>query len=310
MTAFDNNTSLPLKHLAIFDVDHTIGDIFDGWAAATDAAIAALAKSRGIDRDRIEAEMVNLDQRGHYLIHHFGEVLLHLPCLQPAPDQDIDFYEEIDARIVHDWLRMREQATRAYDGVFDTMAAIHAAGGRIALYTDSVMTPLLHRLWLMEVPMDLVDHIYCQPDVKVATTPPFLVDTPEWRFKKEVASKTTCLPKGSPKPNPDNMRRILADCGVAPDCAVMIGDHVNDGGSARGAGVDFAWQYQGVTVRNDTLALYDRLFAGFSYRIGVAAMQAQFTDANRPDIVLAAGVIDLLHHYRFGPPDCRGIAAQ
>lgn len=289
-------TVLPLKHLVVFDVDHTIGDIFDGWAVATDAALDALALSRAIPRQILEDAIINLEKRGHFLIYHFGELLVHLDCLRPLDD-----FEETDARIIHDWLRLREGATRAYDGVFDTMAALHAAGARIALYTDSVLSPLLHRLWLMEIPLALIDRIYCQPDV-ISHAPPMAFENAQTAYKKAALAKTVCLPAGSPKPNPDNMRRILDDCGVAAAYAVMVGDHVNDGGSARGAGVDFAWQYQGVRVQDHTLALYDRLFAGFSYRIGPDAMQAQFTDHNRPHVILTNGLPDLFHYYRFTAP--------
>ena len=294
------------KSLFIFDVDNTLSDTMNVWGDAFDYALDALSKSRGISREYLEKDI--FDNVPDHLRHIPGVVagkdivqtMSFAPCLKPKNDEEAKKFAQDDAKIIHEWQKIKQKAC-PYKGAIATLRKLKQAGATVVLYTDSRESSCVPRLAKMDFPADLIDGFYVQPDLDKEGKPITLpVKDKAVAFREALGSKLVVQPPKSSKPNPDAVKRIMKDFGVTDkSLAVMIGDNIrSDGGSGRGAGIDFAWQKAGATPSDATLKLYERFATSKEYSIAVEGHYKQMNDSNRPTEVLEKGVTDVLKYYK------------
>lgn len=176
--------------VAVFDLDGTLVDSAPDIHAAVNRIIAR----RGLAPYTL-AEVTAMIGDGTRVL------------VQRALDgRGLAFDEAAHAELVGDADITTARLTRAYDGIAEALAAIEAAGWRLAVCTNKPEGPargLLASLGL--------------------------------------AGRFAAIGGGDSfpvrKPDPEHLRATLAAAGGAPEGAVMIGDHSNDVRAAAGAGV-------------------------------------------------------------------------
>lgn len=185
--------------LAIFDLDGTLVHSAPGIAAALNRALARRALP---PFPPAEVEAMIGDGARALLDQAFGR-----RCAAWEAPELSRFLGELEAD--------GASLARPYDGIPEALAALEAAGWRLALCTNKPEAParaLLAGLGLLG------------------------------RFPVLLGGDT--LPVR--KPDPGHVRGVLRAAGAAPEEATMIGDHANDVLAARGAGVRSvfaAWGY-------------------------------------------------------------------
>lgn len=219
--------------LVIFDFDNTLWDFTTAYTDAMEALVGAVAGTSGIDRTAIIKgfRQVAQDKRtlkgvGH-LDHHPDLRALHGDaCLKAAYSGAVALYH-----------RLHDERLNLYAGIEDMLAELRGRGLHLACYSetngecagkrfaalgldghfDALYTPACHFPWSGTF------------DTQLRMTRHVPLDHP-W-----------------PKSDSRGVDTILADFGVTPGEAVMVGDSlVRDIAMARAAGLGTIWARYGV----------------------------------------------------------------
>jgi phosphoglycolate phosphatase-like HAD superfamily hydrolase len=317
----------PSVEVIVSDIDNTITDFFGQWAKITDDAIGDLAESRNkmrgpndqLKKDDLLKEMSE-NASGEHVFHNLEQTMAVLPSLKPRNEAEKKAFAKDDAKIIHNWKKDREGIMKPYEGVKETMEKAKAAGTKIVLYTDSPVTSTMHRasILLGKDADRLVDAIYTQPDAANAANekPAMPVKAKHADVLESLAKKTTVLPRGSHKPNPETLASIVQEFGADPKKVVMVGDTYNDVAGApktgevleargyanvkKGDNVIAAWQRAGADVNPRTVELASKAQPDKDYKIGIVPVQEKMkANGVKPDVVLGTGWPELSKRFQF-----------
>jgi phosphoglycolate phosphatase len=176
--------------LAVFDLDGTLVDSAPDIHAALDRLMARLDQP-----PFIRAEVVRMIGDGVRVLVERALAARGLP-----------FSEASLASFTEDYTARAAEATAPFPGIPEALAALEAAGWRLAVCTNK---PVAATMALLRG-LGIVDRF-----AAIGGGDSFPVR----------------------KPDPGHLLGTLAAAGGAPDRAVMIGDHHNDVAAAAGAGV-------------------------------------------------------------------------
>ena len=189
----------PIPPLAVFDLDGTLVDSAPDLHAALDRLMAAEARP-GFARAQVTA-----------MIGDGVRVLVERACAARA----LPFTEARLASFTVDYTARAAEATQLFPGIPAALAALEAAGWRLAICTNK----------------------------PVAATEVLLAGLGlTGRFAAIGGGDSFAMRK----PDPGHLLGTIAQAGSTPDRAAMIGDHRNDVAAARGAGLPClfaAWGY-------------------------------------------------------------------
>jgi phosphoglycolate phosphatase len=187
----------------------------------------------------------------------------------------------------HTFNRVRKQNLKLYEGVYDTLDQLESSHVPVVAYTDARVINCLFRLNRLGI-KHLIARLYAPAHVAKEVDRATLSD-----------DFIRLLPHDDRKPNPQTLKDICSQYGVAPSDALYVGDSlVRDVYMAKRAGVHSAWAKFGT--------LYDRSLWPQLVRV------THWTDADverektlrdeakgvKPDCVLDK-FSDLLEHFHF-----------
>ena len=115
--------------MIVSDVDNTISDYFNNWGLAWDKGIEKLAESRGMDKDKLYAD-IRENASGYARFHNFPDLLKETPSLSlkdKSPEERARL-EKSDAQISHEVAKQYHQGNKMYEGVIATIRKMKAAG--------------------------------------------------------------------------------------------------------------------------------------------------------------------------------------
>ncbi len=141
--------------------------------------------------------------------------------------------------------RARRKYLVPYPGALEGLQQLRAQGLKIIGLTDSPRNSAEARLRLMQLDRHL-DAVYTLPGYPL----PEWVDDRIRRKEQEGAYRlsmpVTELPHDFEKPSARGLQRALADHGLKPADALVVGDNLaKDGGTAKAAGCKFIWAEYG-----------------------------------------------------------------
>jgi len=203
----------PAPPLAVFDLDGTLVDSAPDLHAALDRLMAAEARP-GFARAEVTA-----------MIGDGVRVLVERACAARA----LPFTEARLARFSADYTARAAEATQLFPGMAAALAALEAAGWRLAICTNK---PVAATQTLLQG-LGLAD-----------------------RFAAVGGGDSFAVRK----PDPAHLLGTIASAGGSPGRAAMIGDHRNDVQAARGAGVPClfaAWGYGSAAMAEGAAAIAD-----------------------------------------------------
>lgn len=242
----------PVRSVLISDVDNTLFDWVHIWHAAFSAMLNELLQLSGLDEDQLLPAIRAVHQ--HVGTSEYAFLIGDVPLLAKAAGETpvLDFY----APAIDAFRAARRRALNFYPGVGETLAELRSQGVLIICYTESLAYYSQYRFRKLGLDR-LVDHLYSPPDH----------DLPEGLSREDIrfhAASHYALehtdhrftPVGEYKPNPDILRSILRDLGVAPDQAVYIGDNPHkDVWMAQQAGILDVYAAYGAVQDTEAYAL-------------------------------------------------------
>jgi len=305
------------KSLLISDIDGTVVDMWNAWAQATRRAISRIAYTRNISIDEVEQTLASTSkEKGISLVDDLGFVITESPLagkLDMARAEKVTRViglepKNVDDFILRRWWHDRDRYSILHHGVEETLWTARKQGTRIALYTDSPITLVLHRLWVSGFHLDLVDAIYCRndpPGMKLKGLERPKPDTAEAEYKKTLHGRFVVFTHEVKKPSLPCMQQILIDFDAAPHDALMIGDHAVDIASARMIeGITAVWDVDGARVQDGTIEQYKRLNQWGHYGIGEVSILQRMKELDiQPDITLDRKFDQLTKFIEFVSPD-------
>lgn len=292
----------PEVALVVSDIDNTICDFFSMWGETTNKAFDALCALHGLTREQLEEDVVNNTPKESRM-HNLPEMIAKAPLLQAKNPAEAKRFEQEHAKIIHDWQKGRDDVG-LYQGVVQMVSKIKASGAQFVLYTDGPRSAVVPRLAKYGFPPELVDAIYCQPDLDVNDKPvaiPVEGKAAEWQeafLAKGGAFEV--LEPGSHKPHPQTLDRIRKERGLDDVTKMMmVGDNLKaDVGGANALGAISVWQKDGCDVKQEAIDLYYRIPTNPNYLLGLERMSTQLPKFP-PDITLDNGWMDLQSYVRF-----------
>ena len=206
--------------LAVFDLDNTLFDWVEMWYAMFSAQLREVSRISGIPEDVLKPEFRAVHQRHGTTEYAFA--IRELPSIR-ARHPAADLTQLYDSAM-HAYYRARKQTLKLYPGTMAALTAIEAAGCGLVAYTESLAFYSAQRL--RDLDLDLIlDVLYSPEDHQLPENvrPEDLRRYPAEHYQLR-GTLHRHTPKGELKPNADVLRSILADCGVAPEPAIYVGD--------------------------------------------------------------------------------------
>ena len=102
----------PVK-LIVSDIDNTISDYFNNWGLAWDKGVEELAKSRGLEKDKLY-DSIRENSDGYARFHNFPDIIAQTPELsyEGKSAEERKRLEKADAKICHDVAKQYMPATK------------------------------------------------------------------------------------------------------------------------------------------------------------------------------------------------------
>ena len=237
----------PVK-LIVSDIDNTISDYFNNWGMAWDKGVEELAKSRGLEKDKLY-DSIRDNAEGYARFHNFPDIIRETPELsyEGKSAEERKRLEKIDAKICHDVAKQYHEGNKMYEGVIATVRKAKAAGAKFVLYTDSPASGAVARMADMNFPLDLLDGLVCRADgttenvdgkVQFKKAPLQVTGGRYDGYRDQLVAKLgdkLVMNEGNVwKPNMDVMQSIMDAHGAKASETVMVGDSIkSDGGAVR-----------------------------------------------------------------------------
>ena len=313
----------PVK-LIVSDIDNTISDYFNNWGMAWDKGVEELAKSRGMEKDKLY-DSIRENSDGYARFHHFPDIIKETPELsyEGKSAEERKRLEKIDAKICHDVAKQYHEGNKMYEGVIATVRKAKAAGAKFVLYTDSPASGAVARMADMNFPLDLLDGLVCRADgttenvdgkVQFKKAPLQVTGGRYDGYRDELVAKLgdkLVMNEGNVwKPNMDVMQSIMDAHGAKASETVMVGDSIKSDGGAVRLGCHFAWQKEGSEVTDAVQEMYGKINDNAGYKIGSKGHLEVLAKLSKDDpklgqqykdhmVTLEGGFKDLNKYFRF-----------
>ena len=313
----------PVK-LIVSDIDNTISDYFNNWGMAWDKGVEELAKSRGLEKDKLY-DSIRDNAEGYARFHNFPDIIKETPELsyEDKSAEERKRLEKIDAKICHDVAKQYHEGNKMYEGVIATVRKAKAAGAKFVLYTDSPASGAVARMADMNFPLDLLDGLVCRADgttenvdgkVQFKKAPLQVTGGRYDGYRDQLVAKLgdkLVMNEGNVwKPNMDVMQSIMDAHGAKASETVMVGDSIKSDGGAVRLGCHFAWQKEGSEVSDAVQEMYGKINDNAGYKIGSKGHLEVLDKLSKDDpklgqqykdhmVTLEGGFKDLNKYFRF-----------
>lgn len=242
--------------MLITDLDNTLWDWVAIWFSSFTALLNEVARISGLSREVLEEDAHLVHQRHHTSEYAF--LLQEMPSLQRLhPGEDIPkLYNDA----IHAHRSARKATAKLYPGVRETLDKVRQAGAMIVGYTESMAFYTSDRLRRTGVD-EVLDLLYSAPDhdMPEGLTPDQIRKYSADHYKLDRTEHRHTPPRAL-KPNPDLLKKIIADVGADPSEVVYIGDSLmKDVAMARSAGVMDVWARYGEAQQKDGYELLRRV---------------------------------------------------
>jgi len=211
---------LPTKSLIITDLDNTLFDWVGIWHASFSALLECLVAKTGLPRENLLDDIKIVHQQ--HGTSEYAFLIEEIKSLKVAyPNQDL---VKVFDECIYAHRKARKAALELYPTVRETLRMLKQKGCLIASYTESMAFYTNYRIRNLNLD-GLLDFIYspADHDLPKNLSPEQIRLFGEDHYKL-VHAKHRYTPPGETKPNPDILRKILADVGANAEDAVYIGD--------------------------------------------------------------------------------------
>jgi phosphoglycolate phosphatase len=242
--------------LLITDLDNTLFDWLDVWAASFSAMLQRLSDDSGVSKTTLEDEFRAVHQR-HGTVEYALAIneLPSLARLHPHADLSQVYSDAIDA-----FRAARRARLRLYPGVIDTLETIRQTGCRLVGYTESIAFYSAYRIKKLGLDV-LLDRLYSPQDhdfpkgispVQLRRYPP-----EHYELRRTAHFHT---PVGERKPNAELLKGIVAEMDSSISETAYVGDSlIKDVLMAQEAGVADVWAKYGYSPTRPEYELLKRV---------------------------------------------------
>jgi phosphoglycolate phosphatase-like HAD superfamily hydrolase len=230
------------KTVLITDLDNTLFDWVDLWHSCFAAMLSQISAISGIEIDQLKPDIRHVHQR--HGTSEYSFLIEELPQLrQRFPDSNLAevFKPAIDA-----YRAMRREKLRLYPTVAETLLQIKGAGAAIIGYTESMAFYSNYRVRRLGLD-GVFDWIFSPEDhdlpAHISSGNARNYPAAHYQFRYTRHAHT---PRGSLKPDPKVLLKIIGQLEAKPDDCVYVGDSLHkDIAMARDAGVMDAYAQYG-----------------------------------------------------------------
>lgn len=234
----------------VTDLDNTLYPWVDYIVPSLEAMVASLAATTGLPRIRIVQSL-----KAVYAQHESNEYPFAIQESDLFQPYERDF-ASFDALVIKPAQRAFKEARRRflrpYPGVRAALERIRERGVNLIALTDAPRNAVELRLKMLELD-GLFDAVYTLKGYDL----PENVD-PEIRRRdaaghyRSAKTQVVELPRSAEKPNPDGLRRVLSDFGLAGSEVVYVGDNPKkDMPLAQACGALGVWAEYGTYVSGE-----------------------------------------------------------
>jgi len=286
--------------LLVVDLDDTLWTWFDAWHASFSALLQKTSELSGIDEDALKLAIRPIHQR--HGTSEYSWLLDELDELKATVPPGMTVAEYFDPAS-HAQNRARKKGTKLYPGVLETLTKLRDNGTTVVAYTESLA--FWTRWRIHRTGLDgLISELYSSPDhdspagVDVLSRRTLPAESYELRV-----TRARHVPHGIVKPNPQILKQILDDHGVAASESVYVGDSLmKDVAMAQAVGSIDALAAYGVKTDDPRY----RLLQQVSHWPDVTVAKEQDKSPGvhpTPRLVLSRGLSDILDYVDFEPTE-------
>jgi phosphoglycolate phosphatase-like HAD superfamily hydrolase len=284
---------LPVQ-LMITDLDNTLFDWLDVWAASFSAMLEQLSDASGVPKGALEDEFRAVHQR-HGTVEYALAIneLPSLTRLHPNADLAEVYSDAVDA-----FRTARRERLRLYPGVIETLERIRQSGCRLVGYTESIAFYSAYRIKKLGLDV-LLDRLYSPQDhdFPAGITPEQLRRYPPEHYELR---RTTHFhtPVGERKPNAAILKSIVAEMNCDVSETAYVGDSLlKDVLMAQQADVADVWAKYGYSPARPEYELLKRVTHWTAE--DVAHEKALSSHDVKPTYVLERSFSELLDLFAF-----------
>jgi phosphoglycolate phosphatase len=221
------------RRAVIFDVDNTLYNFVDFFAHAFRAMLHAVAQQTGLSEDELKVAFRRVYAKYQSLEYRF--LLQEVPEIVAATGNDPERLERLHRAAIVAFSKSRNKRLKAYEGVEETLQWLCDHRYVLVAYSDGPHEYTRNRLrylglWryfdLLVAWGPLQADLESAPDsAPAADRWRWFADVmPEHRANDAGRIRTVC--SRDRKPNPAVLAGILAELGVAPGDAFVVGDSI------------------------------------------------------------------------------------
>jgi len=300
---------LPKIRAVVADLDNTCWDWMGFYIPSMKRFVSDIALLSGTTPEQLYPEIRAVHQR--HGTSEYGWVLQEMPTLQRIKEErgDTRPLAEIYKPAIDAYCEERDRRLALYPGVAPFFNKLGARGTLRIAFTEAQAFYTATRM--KKTGLDqFMDVLYTPPDTDI----PEGIDLgnarsnpPEYYRLRHTQHRA--LPKGSKKPNPAILKRILKEHGLKPEEVLVFGDHLwKDVWMAQQVGCHHAHAYYGDYSRTNT---YGDFMPKVSFYTDAHFEEEKIGKASagliKADIVLQDSPIELFNHFQFvdGPKRAR-----
>ena len=287
--------SLRRVDLLVTDLDNTLWDWLTPWARSMEALVDGLHSASGVPREQLFKEIHAVHQR--FGTVEYSVLVNELPSLgfTTGTNRAADVYDEA----VHAQNSARKAQTKLYPGVRATLESIRSAGVPVVAYSEGLEFWTAWRIRTLGL-NGLITRLYTLPDHDFpdGVSVQALRRLPPNQYEFGETDQRT-VSRDLVKPNPQVLREIVDEYGVAVERVAYVGDSLSkDVAMAQTLGAIDVYAEYGATEEGPDSHLLMRLshWTAEEIELSRSVRSLQVT----PSYTLRKGFDELLTYFQFG----------
>ncbi len=281
----------------VTDLDNTLYSWVNYIVPALEAMVDSLCETTGFPRIRVVQSLKEVYERVG--TNDYAFAIQESRIFQEFNGDFDSFQALVIAPAKEAFSAARRKYLQPYPGAIEGLQALRSLGLRVVGLTDAPRNSAEARVRAIGLD-ELLEAVYTLPGYPL---PEWVDDRirqadSEGRYRARIPLVE--LPAQHEKPDPRGLERVLADLGLEPREALVVGDNRwKDGGSARAVGCPWAWAEYGTYLSLEYRERLDTISARSATRRHLAGPEGGGAPAD-PDFALSnfaqvAGVVQALN---------------